>query len=61
MRRGLSARFGAAWKPLAFAALATLALVVPGVAIPTMLIVQRGTHDSLIAEDGLYRTLVLTN
>ena len=24
-------------------------------------IVQRGTHDSLIAEDGLYRTLVQTN
>ena len=35
--RGLSARFGQAWKPLAFAALATLGLVVPGVAVPTMI------------------------
>ena len=52
LARGLSARFGAAWKPLAFAALATLALVVPGVAIPTMLKVF--IDDVLIRQNGAW-------
>ena len=34
--RGLRARFGNAWGALAFAAVATLTLLVPGVAVPTM-------------------------
>ena len=35
--RGLRTRFGQALQPLAFATLATMALVVPGLALPTML------------------------
>ena len=35
--RGLAARLGRVWSPLAFAAFATLALIVPGIAIPAMI------------------------
>ncbi len=35
--RGLHVRFGRVWSPLVFAILATLALTVPGIAIPTMI------------------------
>ena len=35
--RGLTARFGQALRPLAFAALATLALIIPGLALPAIL------------------------
>ena len=55
--RGLSARFGQAWKPLAFAALATLALVIPGVAIPTMLKVF--IDDVLIRQNGAWMAPLL--
>ena len=50
--RGVRARFGQAWKPLAFAALATLALAVPGVAVPTMLKVF--IDDVLIRQNGAW-------
>ena len=55
--RGLSARFSRAWNPLAFAALATLALVVPGVAVPTMLKVF--IDDVLIRQNGSWMTPLL--
>ena len=55
--RGLGARFGRAWSPLAFAALATLALVVPGVAVPTMLKVF--IDDVLIRQNGSWMTPLL--
>ena len=48
--RGLFARFGQASTPLAFASLATLALVIPGVAVPTMLKVF--IDDVLIRQNG---------
>ena len=48
--RGLFARFGQASTPLAFASLATLALVIPGVAVPTMLKVF--IDDVLIRHNG---------
>ena len=48
--RGLRARFGHAGGPLAFAALATLALLVPGLAVPTMLKVF--VDDVLIRGNG---------
>ena len=48
--RGLLARFGHASVPLAFAALATLALVIPGVAVPTLLKVF--IDDVLIGRNG---------
>ena len=37
LMHGLIARFGQGWRPLSFAALAALALIIPGVAVPTML------------------------
>ena len=48
--RGLAARFGRVWSPLAFAIFATLALVVPGIAIPTM--VKVFIDDVLIRQNG---------
>ena len=48
--RGLRARFGHARGPLAFAALATLALLVPGLAVPTMIKVF--VDDVLIRQNG---------
>lgn len=48
--RSLRARLGQAWTPFAFAALATLALVVPGVAVPTMIKVF--IDDVLIGQNG---------
>jgi len=48
--RGLLARFGRATVPLAFAALATLALVIPGVAVPTMIKVF--IDEVLIRQNG---------
>ena len=50
--RGLLARFGQAARPLAFATLATLALVVPGVAVPTLLKVF--IDDVLIGQNALW-------
>ena len=55
--RGLSDRFGQAWEPLAFAALATLALVIPSVAIPTMLKVF--IDDVLIRQNGAWMVPLL--
>ena len=48
--RGLHARFGRVWSPLSFAVLATLALVVPGIAVPTMIKVF--IDDVLIRQNG---------
>ena len=50
--RGLSARFGQAWQPLVFAALATLALIFPGVAIPTM--IKIFIDDVMIGQNGTW-------
>ena len=50
--RGLRARFGDAGSPFAFAALATLALVVPGVAVPTLIKVF--IDDVLIGQNGAW-------
>ena len=55
--RGLSVRFGGVWSPLAFAALATLALVVPGVAVPAMIKVF--IDDVLIGQDGSWMAPLL--
>ena len=48
--RGLRARFGHARGPLAFTAFATLALLVPGLAVPTMIKVF--VDDVLIRQNG---------
>ena len=48
--RGLRSRFGHARGPLVFAALATLALLVPGLAVPTMIKVF--VDDVLIRQNG---------
>ncbi len=50
--RGLRARFGHALRPLAFAALATLATVVPGLALPALL--QVFIDDVLIRQSGAW-------
>ena len=55
--RGLLARFGHASTPLAFAALATFALVVPGVAVPTILKVF--IDDVLIRQNGSWVNALL--
>ena len=55
--RSLKARFGQAWKPFAFAALATLILVFPGVAVPTMLKVF--IDDVLIRQNGSWMAPLL--
>ncbi len=55
--RRLNARFGQARRPLAFAALATLALVVPGVAVPTMLKVF--IDDVLVRQNGAWMAPLL--
>ena len=50
--RGLGKRFGGAWQPLAFAAVATLALLVPGLAMPTLLKVF--IDDVLVRGNGAW-------
>ncbi len=54
---GLKSRFGKAWKPLVFAALATLTLVVPGVAVPT--IIKVFIDDVLIRQNSSWVTPLL--
>ena len=49
---GLRERFGDAWRPLAFAVLATLAMVVPGLALATLLRVF--IDDVLIRQNGAW-------
>ena len=49
---GLRARFSDAWRPLAFAVLATLAMVVPGLALATLLRVF--VDDVLIRQNGAW-------
>ncbi len=48
--RGLKARLGQALRPLAFAAIATLAMIVPGLALPAML--KAFIDEVLIRQDG---------
>ena len=55
--RGLGARFGRVWGPLAFSTLATLALVVPGVTVPAMIKVF--IDDILIRQDGSWMVPLL--
>lgn len=50
--RGLRSRFGHALRPLAFAALATLAMVVPGLTLPALL--QVFIDDVLIRQSGTW-------
>ena len=53
----LLARFGRAWAPLTFAALATLTLVVPGIAVPAILKVF--VDDVLIRQNDAWVTPLL--
>ena len=55
--RGLRARFGDAGSPLTFAALATLFLVVPGVAVPT--IIKVFIDDVLIGQNSSWMSPLL--
>lgn len=55
--RGLLARFGKATVPLVFASLATLALVIPGVAIPTILKVF--IDEILVRQNGMWAMAIL--
>ena len=55
--RGLASRFGRVTSPLTFASCATLALVVPGIAIPTMIKVF--IDDVLIRQNGSWVTPLL--
>ncbi len=55
--RGLRTRFGQALRPLAFAALATLALVIPGLALPTLL--KAFIDDVLIGQNGGWMAPIL--